>query len=527
MKSSSRSIFWLLLLFLPLGLMAQDIVYSEPDRDDPRTVNFEVLGKVGGNVVVYKNFREQHSFSIYDADMKQLAKIKAAFIPERVKVLSTDAVLYGDYFYFFYQYQQKSIVYAMAVKLNGNGKMMADPVLLDTTSNINYTVNSSIYTFLASEDKQKLAVFKIATREKFHKISSVVFDAKLEALEHVSIDVPVGFKNDFLGEFGLDNQGGLVFLREGGSGANGADGIVRLSFMYKPLGASRAVVSEVNLRGLNLDDTRVKIDNRNGKVIISSFYAKIRKGNIDGLFYYLWDRNALKEAQNTAFPFSDEFREEIRGDSPAKTAFNEFYLKNIILRKDGGFMLVAESVYISSRGNNMNRWDYMNRSPFWTPGLGTGMMMGPMDFYSFNSPMWGSPWGGFNGPYWGGGTGNSVTRYFADNVAILSFAPDGKLEWSNIIRKTQYDDNTENFIGFGLLNAGSQIRFLFNLQDKRTTILTDQALSPDGQIDRNPTIKNPERGYDFMPKHLKQIGSQSVVIPCMYKGFICFAKIDY
>ena len=45
-----------------------------------------------------------------------------------------------------------------------------------------------------------------------------------------------------------------------------------------------------------------------------------------------------------------------------------------------------------------------------------------------------------------GGGGISITitkqfdRYHADNVTILSFDKTGKLEWSNVIHKEQFDD---------------------------------------------------------------------------------------
>ncbi|MFY0100251.1 hypothetical protein ABTQ08_22555, partial [Acinetobacter baumannii] len=74
--------------------------------------------------------------------------------------------------------------------------------------------------------------------------------------------------------------------------------------------------------------------------------------------------------------FSNEFREEVRAEENLKAAFNQFFLKNIILRKDGGFMIIAESAYVTSRGNSFNRWDYMNRSPFFNPYTGYGMMGG-------------------------------------------------------------------------------------------------------------------------------------------------------
>ena len=36
---------------------AQKIVYSEPDKDDTRRMDFEIAGKIGGNFLLYKNTR--------------------------------------------------------------------------------------------------------------------------------------------------------------------------------------------------------------------------------------------------------------------------------------------------------------------------------------------------------------------------------------------------------------------------------------------------------------------------------------
>ncbi len=125
------------------------------------------------------------------------------------------------------------------------------------------------------------------------------------------------------------------------------------------------------------------------------------------------------------------------------------------------------------------------------------------------------------------GNAASQNRYYADNIAVISFEPNGKMEWSNVIRKSQYDDNTDNNIGFGTMNTGDQLHFLFNVLEKRTMILTDQTISPAGQIDRNPTFKNMDKGYEFMPRHAKQVGARQSIVPCLYRGFTCFAKIEY
>ncbi|OYW79818.1 MAG: hypothetical protein B7Z27_04865, partial [Sphingobacteriia bacterium 32-37-4] len=81
---------FLLCLVLILGdifsVSAQNIAYSEPDRDDPRTLNFEVIGKISGKYLIYKNARDDHFFSVYDAEMKLSNKVKLDFLPDRAKV---------------------------------------------------------------------------------------------------------------------------------------------------------------------------------------------------------------------------------------------------------------------------------------------------------------------------------------------------------------------------------------------------------------------------------------------------------
>ena len=317
---------FLLSLLMVLGaifdISAQNIVYSEPDREDPRTLNFEVVGKINGKFLIYKNARDDHFFSSYDADMKLSAKVKMDYLPDRARIIGTDFVSYPDFAYFIYQYQLKNVYYVMAAKIGADGKTMNDPILLDTTANLGYTANNRIYTILNSEDKQKIAAFKVSTRnEKEHVVTSCVFDKQLSLLEKVRVAIQMPDKNDYLGEFGLDNEGSLVFLRESSVAQN--ESINKVSLVVKPLGSINPTVSEVKVKSLFLDDTRIKIDNLNKKILITSFLVS-KRGNIDGLYYTLWDKKTGVELLNATTVFSDEFRADVRGEGSVKTAFNDF-----------------------------------------------------------------------------------------------------------------------------------------------------------------------------------------------------------
>src|SRR6478609_5363508 len=172
MKKQTLVIIACLLLACQSGF-AQRITYSDPDKDDARTLNFEILGKMNGKVLVYKNYRDLHYVAAYDNDMKMVDKNKLDFITSRV--LSTDFIMYTDFVYMIYQYQKKASVYCMLVKIDGSGKKMGEPVMLDSTDNINYSSNSKIYSVINSEDKQKIMVFKINTKnDKAHLLTTLL-----------------------------------------------------------------------------------------------------------------------------------------------------------------------------------------------------------------------------------------------------------------------------------------------------------------------------------------------------------------
>jgi hypothetical protein len=116
-------------------------------------------------------------------------------------------------------------------------------------------------------------------------------------------------------------------------------------------------------------------------------------------------------------------------------------------------------------------------------------------------------------------------RFYADNIMVLSYNPGDSLDWSYVIHKWQFDDNTDAFIGYGLMNSGDQLHFLFNSVERRQLLLTDQSITPDGQIIRNPLFKNLDRGYQFMPRQGKQKGLRQMIIPCQYRVYITFVKV--
>ena len=487
---------------------AQKIVYSEPDRDDSRRMDFEVAGKIGGNFILYKNTRGKNWITALNNDMQQVAKVEQDYVPDNDRMINVDFFPYNDFCYMIYQYQKKNIVYCVASKIDPFGNKIGNIKELDTT-HLGFAANNKIYTVQASEDKSKLIVFKINSKNKrSYILSTLLMNDKLELLKKSSIAIAMEERNDFINDFYLDNDGDMVFSKFFRSNN---DNISQAAFVVKYAQADTLQMNELKIEKTWLDEIHIKVDNYNKRYFLTSFYFQERKGNIEGFYFYVWDKATAKPHFETTTAFDEELRKEARGDASIKTAFNDHFIRDIITRKDGGFLISSESYYTTSRFNNWNRWDYLYGSPYMS---------------SFNNSNYYSPY--YSNSFWGSRMNNNQSvRYHADNISVLSFDNKGKLEWNKVMGKTQYDDESDDFLSYQLMNTGGQVHFLFNQQERKNNLLSDYSVSPDGEMTRNPTLKNLDKGYQFMPKYGKQVSSRQMIVPCVYRNYICFAKIDY
>ena len=506
MKSFYRLAFFFFLMGLFTSVNGQRILISEPDKEDSRRMDFEIIGKMGSNYLIYKNIRNESFICLYDNEMKMIKKVKHEYLPED-KMINVDFFTYPDFIYAIYQYQRRNIIHCAAVKLDGMGQKMSDPVELDTTS-LGGSNNNKIYTTLSSEDKKKIIIFKINSKnkEKF-VITTKLYNADLELQKRTILTMGMDDRNEYLGEFAIDNEGNLVFSK---FYRNSNESISKASMIIKRATEDSFTYYNLKLDKTYLDELRIKVDNSNQRYLLSAFYYNQKRGSIEGLYFLVMDKNSWKPVLEKSFVLTEDLRQEAKGQSNLKMAFNDYFIRNIFIKKNGGFVVDAEAFYTTSRSSAWNRWDYMYGSPF----------SYPYDYYFY------SPYGS---SYWWrrGSSSNQAVRYHADNVTIFSFNNKGDLEWSNVLKKEQFDDESDDRISYNVINTGGQLHFLFNMQEKRNLLMNDFSLSPDGQVTHYPTLKGLDKGHEFMPKYGKQISAKQFIVPCFYRNYICFAKIEF
>jgi len=194
---NSKITFLLFTFLLPTIIFSQRITYSEPERDDYKTLNFEVIGKIGGNFLVYKNIRNKNAVSVFD---KTTGQVEVSIL---MKAFEFKKALMQEHFNENYIESDKfpksvfkgAIGDLSKVDFTKDGKYLASVSgklsmhgeTKDVTAPVTFTVNNGMIT-ATSELKIMLEDYKILipslVKDKISKEVRVVIDINYEPLNH-------------------------------------------------------------------------------------------------------------------------------------------------------------------------------------------------------------------------------------------------------------------------------------------------------------------------------------------------------
>jgi hypothetical protein len=168
----------------------------------------------------------------------------------------------------------------------------------------------------------------------------------------------------------------------------------------------------------------MKLDADKERIYVGGFYSDKKNGNYEGVLYTYYDIKTGSFQPTRLMPFDDRMR-NATGGSSKKRAFNDHQVRQLIVKNDGGFLLISEDYFVTTRNS-------------YSPGFG---------YYSFYYPTMGA----------------TVREYHYNDIMVLSYNPSGQMEWDTFIRKDQYSQEDGGmFSSYALINTGGAIGFLFN-----------------------------------------------------------------
>lgn len=463
---------------------AQDVTYTQYDKFDYRSDEYAVVGMTGGYLYCYRNTADGASLDAYDDSMNKTATVLLDFFPQ--KIYQTRFIAYPDKIIVLYQALESNKVVQYAALLDDKGRLKGKPMELGSSKTGIFGATKTYYSSAVSDNKKMILIYSANS-----KGSEIEFDGKW--LDDQCTIVKKGkatFKADNTvehGEVNIGNDGTVYMSAYTPVGTqNYGD---QFWILTLPQGATKFVPKELLLDEKFAASGYMKLDNVNNQVYFGGFYSNKKNGSFDGVIYAAYDINSGAFQNKRLIPFDQDLI-RAAGARRKNHPFDNYEVKQLIVKNDGGFVQVSEIHFVTTRSNYM-------------PGMG---------YYSYYSPY----------------SSSMVHEYHFNDIMALSYNKDGVRQWTADIPKQQYSQEDGGvFSSYALLNTGGTLAFLFNDFNSRHSRIQLATVEADGKTDIRSFTADGNDSPDWLPRSGKQVAARILVIPCFQKKQICFARVMF
>jgi hypothetical protein len=250
----------------------------------------------------------------------------------------------------------------------------------------------------------------------------------------------------------------------------------------------------IAVRDKFITDMTFRIGNQK-ELICAGFFSDKGTTSIKGTCFFRVDPETEEVFNISLQEFDFEFRTafmrtgqqrraeraEQSGNTDQQAELNRFSLNDLILRSDGGAVIVAEQYFVYQRTERM--WDGTLRFD---------------EFYNYN------------------------------DIIVVNIRPDGSMEWAVRIPKRQETMNDGGYYSsYAMAVVRDRLYFIFNDNSRnytskkdnqlynfngRNSIITLAEIRKGGALEMYPLFNNREAGIITRPKICKQTGSRKMIV---------------
>jgi hypothetical protein len=366
-----------------------------------------------------------------------------------------------------------------------------------------------------SRDSSKVLIFSNMENKKNdpETFAVNVYNDQFEEIWSKNIRLPYDEDKFTVEEYRVDRKGNVYFL-----------GVIyqdKAKLRRRGLPNYQYTILAYTNNGEDFEEYKIKIDDRfitdltfrvadDGDLICSGFYSDKGTYSVKGTYFFRVNPETQEMYNDNFKEFEFDFVTDLMSDRKKEKAMKaertgntkkqaELYsysLDKLILRSDGGALLIAEQYFVERDEDYYSRYGY--------------------GYYG-----WGNPWNrGFN----------DVDYYYNYNdIIVVNIRPDGEIEWTARIPKRQETANDGGyFSSYAMSIVRDKIYFIFNdniknfQEDRRNdriygfngnrSIIALAEVSRDGSVFVYPLASNREAGTLTRPKICKQIGRNTMAV---------------
>jgi hypothetical protein len=506
----------------------QKTIYS--GADVASTSQYQVVGKVGENFMVFTSAGWRKKLLVYDRNMKKLSNNLQKYMPDDVHKIA--AIPIDGQLIVTYRYVKKNNIYFDAVKLDAYGKRISAEVRIDSmalplalpsqeldpsgwnsthfntpvliTGNKNTTDQTfgpyrlgetknpdnypildtrliDYYSVIHSEDKSKILVYKIVKTDRGYSLEAKILNHDLKLMD--VFKMPLAFPDEYYSPLLIDNDGNIFFLTQTTAAKDGS--IKSLQLFSKMFGVNNYVRVPVDLQEHILLRPHFKIDNLNKSLVINSFYLDpLKENQPEGIFIFKLTTK-LENMQSVYKEFPPALSSLRYRLVPQKIGMgqtlgfvNFFFIHDMYFTKDGSYQLVA--------GRTTNTNDFSIDS------VNIKTLQPEIVFINIDSGL--------------------------HIIGTSIFSRKDMVEHPGLLSSYSFD----------VLNQGNSLHLMINAQTMNNISVTSRFnISQGNKIIKYPPQRERETGYSLLPQQLIQVGLEQQMIPFKnVKNNIGFALIQ-
>ena len=457
-------------------LFAQTVTISEPitfRRDD----QYELVGKMAGHVLVMRHRPNSTKVTAFNDQLKIHWEKELELFgqkPQLVALASDD-----EKFQLFYLCKEKGHNLLRANYYDA-GAVLKDSIVVYDFGKKYFSPAIDLY---FSEDENVLSAQYF---ERGKGLDVMVFDIENKE-EKWNRFIPFEESASFDGFLQAvpENDGhvNLVFSKE-----NRRVKKEEHHFDILRIGGEEALIERctILMPEVLTYDVSFTYDEINKKIIGGGLFSNRNRGKASGYYYLSLN---IKNPEGVVFQmheFSEELAQKLLSDaSVKKNEISNIDVREIVLRKDGGIILIAE---ISRR---FERY-----------------IAGASRQYNQN--------------------GNRSTDYYFEDVLVVSLHPNGDMHWENILYKKQFSqDDNGVFSSFFLAKTPSSLRFLYNDAIKSSNTVSEYILDGAGNLDRNSVLSTRNQKIHLRFPDALQVNAREIIVPSERQSKLKMVRIRY
>lgn len=446
----------ILLSLMSQVIMAQKVTISE-SVNLRSNYRYEILGKIDNKILLYSDVSNDHLLKVYDDNLWEKEKVELQFEKKRINAVG---LLPGEKdFSFFYTYRKKGDQFLTCRKFTSSGAMLDTATIHVNTSMMAF----DNYKFTHSENKRYgcMFIFKMDKSLEVH-----VFDTKeMEVVWSNSFTFDFSFPRRDFRSLEVTDDGNCFLIFERSSFKIGKpDTHLDITYIEKGVEVNNAKVSFEDKYAI---DYITKFDNINQSLIIAGLYGKKNRNKANGYFLLAGESFLFKE-------FDDALFEELSINERKKvTSLEDYVTSNLVLRQDGGLILITELQRQYSRKSNILE----------------GRRRGTPDLRAY-------------------------VDYYIEDMVVFAIHPDGKEHWRKVLRKKQFSQDDGGFFSsFFVFKSPTELRLIFNDEIKLDNTVSEYILNPIGENERNIVMNTEYQKLKLRFQEGIQISPTEFIVP--------------